>query len=87
MKYVIDTRAIFSLTRYRMLAYCCRTKKFTVKVPPVHIGRWDRRGKGSERSAGERCARWGTGLVPTVYFRYFWKNAVILSNGIFSMLS
>ena len=21
-----------------MLAYCCRTKKFTVKVPPVRIG-------------------------------------------------
>ena len=87
MKYGIDTRTIFSLTRYQMLAYCWRTKKFIVKVPPVRIGRWVRRGKRSERSAGERCARWGTGLVPTAYFRYFWKNAVILSKGIFSMLS
>ena len=38
MKYGIDTRAIFSLTRYQMLAYCCRTKKFIVKVPPFRIG-------------------------------------------------
>lgn len=27
MKYVIGTRAIFSFTRYEMLAYCCNTKK------------------------------------------------------------
>lgn len=35
---------------------------------------------GAMRSLGD----W---IGTTAYFRYFWKNAVILSNGIFSMLS
>lgn len=33
MKYVIDTRTIFSFTRYEMLAYYCNTKKNT---PAIH---------------------------------------------------
>ena len=33
MKYVIDTRAIFSFTRYEMLAYCATQRK---NSPAIH---------------------------------------------------